>query len=207
MTNTEFAHLTGIGATPQREDFVNTYYPLAVEVTRNSGIFPEVLITQAIVESQGLVNGNWYPGMSALTQATNNYFGIKGVGDDGSLTMQTGEVYNGQLVTVPGTFAKYSSLEASFRDYVDFLQRNPRYAENGVFDAQTPFEQMQALKRAGYATNPNYANLLYAVYTPLKDMMQTIYNSIPRYVFNTGLVLLAGIATYLIFFNNDKDKE
>jgi flagellum-specific peptidoglycan hydrolase FlgJ len=201
-----WATLTGIGATPQRVEFIEQYYPLAIEVTEGTGIFPEVLITQAIVESQGRVNGNWYPGMSALTQATNNYFGIKGQGDAGSLTMATGEVFNGQTVTVPGTFAKYTSIEASFQDYVDFLQRNPRYANAGVFDAITPFQQMQALKNAGYATNPNYANLLYQVYEPLKDYMLSIYNSIPRAVFNGGLFLLGGLTIYFLYKYYDKNK-
>lgn len=194
-----YAILTGIGSTPQRQSFIEQYYPLAVKVTSGTNIFPEVLITQAIVESQGLVNGSWYPGESLLTKLANNYFGIKGVGDMGSITLQTGEFYEGQYVNEPGTFAKYSDIEASFEDYVDFLYRNPRYTENGVFDADTPQEQFEALQRAGYATNPQYANILYQVYLPFKNLMQTIYNSTPKYVINAGAIGLGLFGLYLIY--------
>ena len=40
------------------------------------------------------------------------------------------------------------------------LKENQRYTNAGVFTASTPEAQAQALKNAGYATDPNYVSKL-----------------------------------------------
>ena len=87
----------------------------------------------------------------------NNFFGIKGSG-----TVRTTTEYEGQVT------------EAQFRDYDNGLQsvadfgqllKQPRYA--AVRAAKTPREAAIALKEAGYATDPQYANKMIRLY---KDM-------------------------------------
>lgn len=188
-----------------RAQWAQSHWSDAVNAVGSSGIFPEVLIVAAIVESQGQVNGIYYPGQSRLALEANNLFGVKGTGDAGFVMMPTREYLNGQWVTVNAKFAKYSSVYASMVDYVDFLKRNPRYTAGGVFSASTPVEQFQRLQASGYATDPNYAGILSNVYNNLLS----VFNSLPRMVKNTGALLFGFLSVYLLFryvLNSDNSK-
>lgn len=182
-----------------REQFVKTYYPGAHQLTQGTGLFPEIMMAQAIVESSGLVNGLWYPGESLLAKVANNYFGIKASSQwkGKTITLNTGEVYNGVKVTVPGVFRVYASPVDSMIDYVNFLRSNPRYTTAGVFTAATPAIQAQRLKDAGYATDPNYPGLLISVYEGFKKWIPKIVDSVGG---GGGLALLL-IVGFLIFKN------
>jgi flagellar protein FlgJ len=176
-----------------REQFVKQYFPIAAAVATGSGIFPEVVISAAILESSGKINGVYYPGQSLLAQRANNFFGIKNSAawKGPTITLNTGEVYNGIRVTVPGTFRKYTTARDSFADYIKFLQDNPRYKNAGVFAAKTPQEQTAALQRAGYATDPNYSSLL-------NSIMKGIQKFIPTGAAGgaLGLLLILGLILY-----------
>lgn len=145
--------------TVARIKFINDNIALAESVTQGSGIFPEVLLAQAIVESQTNVNGVYVPGASKLASVYKNYFGIKSTPDwkGRSVNMQTREFVN---TYVNGTFRVYDTKADSFRDYVKFLKENPRYTAAGVFKAKTATDQMAAIAKAGYATDPNYTSIL-----------------------------------------------
>lgn len=132
-----------------RSEFISKVGNYTTEV--GTGVFPSVVLAQAILESD---NGN-----SALASKHNNYFGIKA---DPSWTgqkvnMQTGEVFNGERVTIGAWFRVYKNPGESFRDHSKFLKENPRYQKAGVFKASTPEAQADALQKAGYATDPKYA--------------------------------------------------
>jgi len=159
-----------------REQFIKKYYPIAEKLTAGTNIFPSVMLAQAIIESSGRVDGVWLVGQSLLSRAANNYFGIKdSAGWKGqTISLKTGEFLNGQKVTVTGVFRKYATVEDSFRDYINFLQVNPRYKTAGVFTAKTPQEQTAALQKAGYATDPNYSKLLNAVMEGFKKWIPKI---------------------------------
>jgi flagellum-specific peptidoglycan hydrolase FlgJ len=186
-----------------RSEFIQAYWPDAVRATAGSGIFPEVLLVAAIVESQGQVNGTYYPGQSRLAKDAKNFFGIKGTGPAGSVLMNTNEYINGQLVTVASNFRKYNTVLESFADYVRFLKDNPRYTTGGVFNASTPAEQFQALQASGYATNPSYASLL----TSVLNSLENTFSQLPRIVNNNGLLVMAAFLIYLIFTNGRKNKN
>ena len=117
-----------------------------------SAYFPSVLVAQGILETNH--------GRSTLSVLHNNYFGIKaGSSWEGeTVNMNTGEVFNGQSVTVAADFRKYRSIEDSISDRISWMQKTQRYAAVG--NANTPEAQAQALYDAGYATDPNYANKL-----------------------------------------------
>jgi hypothetical protein len=124
--------------------FYNQMMPLALEVQRQTGIDARVVFAQAALETGW---GRSAPG--------NNFFGIKSHGAPGGQKLATTEVINGKLVSVVDSFRTYSSPRESVRDYVDFLEKNPRYAE--VMSAKGMDAQIAALGRSGYATDSNYA--------------------------------------------------
>ena len=180
-----------------REAFTKQFFPVALTASAGTGIFPETIITAAILESSGQVNGTWYVGASKLANDYNNYFGIKaGTGWTGpTVNMKTGEYTPGGVpYNITDSFRAYPSVNDSFNDYVNFLKVNPRYTAAGVFTASNPYEQFQRLKDAGYATNPNYASL-----------MTSVLNSIKKFIpppGTTGIIL--GLALVLLFFLSKK---
>jgi flagellum-specific peptidoglycan hydrolase FlgJ len=156
-----------------RDSFTEKFSPFINGVTRGTGILPGTVISQGIIESSGKdPSGNWSVGGSKLAREANNYFGIKcHAGWTGkTYNISTGEVSpSGQKYTdVNACFRKYDSVEDSIRDYVKFLKGNARYAQAGVFTAKTVEEQAAALKKAGYATDPAYAQMIAKVYSGIK---------------------------------------
>jgi mannosyl-glycoprotein endo-beta-N-acetylglucosaminidase/stage II sporulation protein P len=178
-----------------RENFVKRYSPFVNEITKGSGIFAGTLFAQAILESSGKykTGGQWLVGGSKLSQEANNYFGIKA---DKSwkgkrYNIATGENKpSGEYYVINDDFRAYSSVEDSLRDYINFLKTNPRYKKNGVFEAKNVKDQAEALKRSGYATAPNYAQLV-----------DQVYNSVKKYISDAPVVKVisgAGIFALLV---------
>lgn len=142
-----------------RREFIQQYGPAVIDSTQGTGIFPSVKMAQAILESstaQGVAGG------SILARKYNNYFGIKADSSwkGKSVNLNTGEVFNGNHVVINDSFRVYSAPVDSFKDHTSFLEENQRYTNAGVFSAETPEDQARALKRAGYATDPDYAETL-----------------------------------------------
>jgi len=137
-----------------RSQWVAKYYPDAYQATRGTGIFPETLLAIAIVESQGEgPDGNYYPGLGLQARKANNYFGIK---DYPKWTGQTILLPTSKDAQKFSRFCVYPSIGASFKGFVEFLQRNPVYTKKGVFRAQDYTEQIAAIAAAGYAEAGNY---------------------------------------------------
>jgi len=182
--------------TGSRSQFINEYGPYIHKVTKGTGILPGTLIAQAFLESsaRGIVGG------STLSREANNFFGIKcGPYWNGeSYSINTREVINGKNISVNACFRKYVNVKDSIIDYVNFLQNNPRYAAAGVFEAATVKDQAEALKRAGYATAPNYAKLVNDVYRPYADLIESKRNMAGiDWKTTLGLILMAGGLTIL----------
>jgi len=174
-----------------RREWINVYYPVAKQISTGTGIFPEVIIAQAIIESSTKgSDGFFYPGTSILASRGNNYFGIKAgkswKGD--KITLPTNEYVNGKKITVNADFRKYDTPGDSFKDYIKFLKDNPRYRKAGVFKAKTPQEQTKALQTAGYATDPKYSDKLNVIINNVKSFLPKI---------NTSLMLILGAILFL----------
>lgn len=147
----------------------------AINVTRGTGIYPETLLAIAIVESQGRVNGNYYPGAGLVAQRANNFFGIKkGVNWTGP-TIELPTPGDAQKVS---TFRVYTNFKASARDFVKFLQTNTRYRRAGVFSALNYQEQILAIARAGYSESPSYAEILVQVADSVKKTVGKIADNL-----------------------------
>lgn len=111
---------------------------------------PEIVAAQWALES----------GWGEKQSGRNNYFGIKATNGEKGSKVNTHEVINGKRVSLQDSFKDYDTLEEGIADRVNFTQRNPRYRRAGYFDASSPAEAAYSLQKAGYATDPNYANSL-----------------------------------------------
>ena len=139
------------------QGFVAEHQAAARAVEAQTGIPAGFLIAQAAHET------GW--GRRDIRNAdgssSNNLFGIKaGAGWNGPVAeVTTTEYVNGQAHKVKQKFRAYASAEESFADYAKLMTDNPRYtqvlAHSG--NAQT---FAQGLQRAGYATDPSYADKL-----------------------------------------------
>jgi flagellar protein FlgJ len=90
-----------------------------------------------------------------------NVFGIKaGANWKGPVAeVTTTEYINGQPHKVKAKFRAYGSYEEAFTDYAKLMKNNPRYAKV-VDNASSAQGFAQGLQKAGYATDPAYADKL-----------------------------------------------
>ena len=150
------------GATPKARDFINKMWPHAVDASRATGIPAHFIIGQAALES------GWGSREIKTAQGadTHNLFGIKaGRGWSGRSTeAATTEFIDGVKQKVVDKFRQYSSYAEAFKDYANTLKGNPRYA-NVLQAGADPQAFAQALQKAGYATDPSYANKLTRIIT------------------------------------------
>lgn len=146
---------SSIEFTGSQNDFINSIVAGARESYEKYKVFPSLIIAQAIHES------GW--GKSGLATKGNNLFGIKADSrwQGAKINMRTAEYTKGnKKYYINADFRKYGSFNESVVDHGRFLSENQRYSKHGVFTAKTSSEQAQALQRAGYATDPNYASKL-----------------------------------------------
>lgn len=92
---------------------------------------------------------------------SHNVFGVKaGKNWTGrTVDVATTEYVNGVPQKRIEKFRAYDSYSAAFEDYARMLSNNPRY-KNVVANAQDAHGFALGLQRAGYATDPNYAQKL-----------------------------------------------
>ncbi|MEJ0039116.1 MAG: flagellar assembly peptidoglycan hydrolase FlgJ [Gammaproteobacteria bacterium] len=142
------------------EEFVQQLWPCAQEAGKALGVDPKHLLAQAALET------GWGKSLPCDTDGTTsfNFFGIK-AGDSwqgDSVSVKTLEFEGGVPVPRQAKFRSYDSAADSFRDYVDVLRNNPRYADalNTGSDAKA---FAHGLQRGGYATDPRYAMKIEAI--------------------------------------------
>ena len=126
--------------------YVNTYKVLAMAEMQRSGIPAAVILAQGLHESEA--------GTSELCKQSNNHFGIKCKDD------WTGQVVYHDDDSRQECFRSYSTAADSYRDHSDFLRRGPRYAFLFQLDPTDYEGWAYGLKKAGYATNIRYSQIL-----------------------------------------------
>lgn len=129
----------------------------ARRVARSTGLPAEFMIGQAALESGWGRREIRHPD----GRTAHNLFGIKaGAGWRGPVAeVMTTEYVDGQPKRVMARFRAYASYEESFADYARLMRDNPRYA--GVLaNGGTVAGFAENLQRAGYATDPAYADKL-----------------------------------------------
>jgi len=119
-------------------------------------VLPSLTIAQAILES------GW--GRSGLTKKANALFGIKAGKDwKGKVySSKTKECYDGtNFVDEVAAFRAYNTWGESVQDHTEFLCGLKRYAK--VIGEKDYKKACKAIKAAGYATDPDYAEKLIAL--------------------------------------------
>jgi len=129
-----------------RQDYIKQYKGIAVRQMKSFGVPASIILAQGILESD---NGN-----STLAVKANNHFGIKCHKSWTGQTMYHDDDKKGEC------FRKYPNPEKSYLDHSEFLRGSRRYAS--LFDLKpTDYKGWAVgLKKAGYATNPQYADKL-----------------------------------------------
>jgi flagellar protein FlgJ len=140
-----------------KHGFVQQHQDAAERIEQQSGIPASYMIGQAAHETgwgrREIKHGDGSPSF--------NLFGIKaGAGWTGKVAeVTTTEYVNGEPRKVKAKFRAYDSYEDSFRDYARLITNSPRY-EKVLSKTDTPLAFATELKRAGYATDPDYAGKL-----------------------------------------------
>lgn len=148
------------------ESFVSSMRPYAEKAAQALGVDPSLLIAQAALET------GWGSKMVKNSLGnSNNLFNIKA---DRSwkgekVATQTLEFHGKTAVKESASFRSYESFEDSFKDYVKFLNENPRY-ETALQQNASSESFINGIHKAGYATDPNYADKVLRVKAKIDDM-------------------------------------
>ncbi|MEX5556914.1 flagellar assembly peptidoglycan hydrolase FlgJ [Pseudomonas rhodesiae] len=138
-----------------QDEFVATMLPMAEAAAKRIGIDPKYLVAQAALET------GWGKSVMRAQDGTSshNLFGIKAgkSWQGGQARAITSEFRDGAMVKETAQFRSYDSYQDSFHDLVTLLQSNDRY-KDVVKSADNPERFVRELQKAGYATDPNYAN-------------------------------------------------
>ncbi len=130
-------------------EYIRQYAPLAVEQMRQYKIPASITLAQGLLESGA--------GYSQLARKSNNHFGIKCHSNWRGRRVYHDDDARGEC------FRAYSHPRDSYEDHSLFLRSGARYAF--LFDLKiTDYRSWaRGLKRAGYATDPSYANRLITI--------------------------------------------
>jgi hypothetical protein len=126
-------------------NYIDTYKSIAVAEEIRTGVPAAITLAQGIHETGA--------GTSDLVLASNNHFGIKCNGWTGK-TVSHDDDAKGEC------FRKYDDPIESYKDHSDFLKYRPYYTSLFKLDPADYKAWAHGLKKAGYATNPKYAQIL-----------------------------------------------
>ena len=139
------------------QEFVALHTEAAKNAEGASGIPASFMVAQAAHET------GWGKKAIHMADGSNsfNLFGIKAGADWKGPTakVMTTEFVNGQARKLTQSFRAYSSYDESFADYARLMKTSPRYRDV-VAQAGNAQAFAQGLQRAGYATDPAYADKL-----------------------------------------------
>ncbi|MEI9946107.1 MAG: glucosaminidase domain-containing protein [Chitinophagaceae bacterium] len=126
--------------------YINTYKEAAIAEMQRTGVPASIKLAQGIHETTA--------GTSVLVLKSNNHFGIKCKSD------WTGESVSHTDDAPNECFRKYNDPLDSYRDHSNFLKNGPRYASLFKLDPLDYTDWAYGLKKAGYATNPKYPQVI-----------------------------------------------
>ena len=132
------------------------YKDMAIAEMHRSGVPASITLAQGYLESGC--------GNSDLAKKANNHFGIKCHKDwKGKGYYIEDDDYDEDGKLKKSCFRVYKTAQASFADHSEFLKTRQRYAF--LFELRTTDYKgwSRGLKKAGYATNPKYADLLISI--------------------------------------------
>jgi len=128
------------------EDYIHKFHKMAIAEMHTYGIPASITLAQGILESG---NGN-----SMLSVKSKNHFGIK------CHKGWTGKKVYHDDDEEQECFRKYKKVSDSYRDHSEFLKNRDRYADLFTYKITDYKAWATGLKKAGYATHPEYATKL-----------------------------------------------
>jgi len=152
----------------QPKDFVTALTEPAKAVQAKIGVPFQVVIAQAALET------GWGQKIIKDEQgsSSHNLFNIKA--DDRwageKVKKDSLEFENGAMVKKSAPFRAYQSLKESFNDYANFLTSNDRY-QDALEKSNNVEHFVQGLQKAGYATDPQYANKIMATLRTVTNLI------------------------------------
>jgi len=139
--------------------YIDQYKAVAIKEMKRTGIPASITLAQGIIESNS--------GQSNLSLNFKNHFGIKCKSDwQGETTYQDDD-------TKQECFRVYPTAVRSFIDHSDFLKSRSNYAPLFELDPVDDSAWAYGLKKAGYATAPDYPRKLLKV---INDFELSQYN-------------------------------
>ena len=175
--------------TQSQLQWAKIYMPSIIMLTGKTNLFPEVVLSQALLESS---RGGIMPG-STLAKVYFNLFGMKATGATPSyqiVNLKTKEFVKGEEVTTYQKFKRYNNPLDSITDYINLITKSPRYAN--ALKATTAEEQIKLIAAAGYATSPSYSKAVTGI-------LRAYINSIPNANVNPELLILNRLISLIGF--------
>ena len=177
-------------------EYIDKYSDLAVEQMKLHKIPASITLAQGLLESGA--------GYSQLARKSNNHFGIKCGGNWRGRTVRHDDDARGEC------FRAYRHPRESYEDHSAFLKRGARYAFLFNLDITDYKGWARGLKRAGYATDPSYANRLITIiedYDLYKYDRKGVYSTRKLrkepWLMNPHQVYIANGIAYVIARNGD----
>lgn len=136
----------------QFQHYVQKHLWLARQFAAPQGIPVSICLAQAMHESRA--------GQSILAVEANNHFGIKAQSEKywkGEKYFIEDDDFDATGNLKKSAFRKYKSVAESFKDYVDYISSNPRYAAAFKIPKSDYKAWANALHKAGYATDSTYS--------------------------------------------------
>lgn len=130
-------------------NYINQYCDLAVQQMKKYKIPASITLSQGLLESGA--------GQSTLSKNSNNHFGIKCPGNWSGKTVRHDDDAPNEC------FRAYDDPRDSYEDHSKFLTTGARYAFLFKLDITDYKSWARGLKKAGYATDPSYANRLITI--------------------------------------------
>ncbi len=128
------------------EQYIADHKDMAIREMKRMGIPAAITLAQGLLETE---NGN-----SDLVKKSNNHFGIKC-----KSSWTAGGVSHDD--DAPGEcFRMYKDADESYRDHSNYLRGNDRYSSLFKLDPRDYKAWAYGLRKAGYATNPKYPDIL-----------------------------------------------
>lgn len=150
------------------KDFVSALTEPAKVVQEKIGVPFQVVIAQAALET------GWGAKIIKDKQgaSSHNLFNIKADNrwEGEHIQKDTLEFEQGAMVKKSAPFRAYQSLDESFNDYVNFLTDNDRY-QDALQNSDNVERFLQGLQKAGYATDPQYADKIMATLRTVSNLI------------------------------------
>lgn len=139
------------------QQYLNTYAPIAIQEMKRTGIPASIKLGQALLESRF--------GSSPLARLANNHFGIKaGPRWDNTprhcLHSHEWSAQRDRMVPILSCFRHYKDVTDCYRAHSEFLMQRAHYAPLFKLKQQDIEGWTRGLQKAGYATDPTYAEKL-----------------------------------------------